>query len=167
MMDARVDGSSQGGWREEIRRLPGVAEVELIDATDQSALYRVVYRGDPFVPLLRRLRLLRHLPIPIRQGVATWRIVGPETRVRALLRALESSGVVFAVEALRHGAVDVVPASLTPRQREVLRQALSEGYFDVPRRISLTKLAAKVGVAISTLSVTLAVIERKILEPIR
>jgi predicted DNA binding protein len=40
-----------------------------------------------------------------------------------------------------------------------------EGYFDVPRRISLTRLATKVGVATSTLSVTLALIEKKILEP--
>ncbi len=42
---------------------------------------------------------------------------------------------------------------------------MAEGYFEVPRRISLTKLAPKIGVSMSTLSVTLAVIEKKILEP--
>jgi hypothetical protein len=53
---------------------------------------------------------------------------------------------------------------MTPRQQEILQRALAAGYFDVPRRISLTELAVRIGVATSTLSVTLAVIEKKIVE---
>ena len=41
---------------------------------------------------------------------------------------------------------------LTEEQRETLRLALDEGYFDVPRRINLTELAARLGISDSAVS---------------
>lgn len=165
MFEVNVLGTDGGGWSEEIRALPGVEDVELIDATEGSEVCRVFFRGKTFIPLLRSLRLVRHFPFPVQAGVATWTIVGPEAKVRELLRRLAVHSVDVRVDSVRHGPVQRGRSVLTPRQQEVLRRAMAEGYFDVPRRISLTKLAPKIGVAGSTLSVTLAVIEKKILEP--
>ena len=153
-----------GGWSEEIRRLPGVQDVELLGATGNSETCRVFFRGATFLPLLKHLRLAQHLPFPIRDGVATWNVVGPEVKVRALLDTMGKATGRVRVLAVRHGPSSSEPALLSPRQEEVLHRALAEGYFDVPRRISLTQLASKMGVAISTLSVILAVIEKKIIE---
>ncbi len=165
LVEVRIQGRDAGDWGEEIRTLPNVTDVEVIAAAEESGLYRVIYRGDPFTPLLRKLKLLRHLPIPIQQGVATWTVVGPEPKVRQLLKELESIAPDARVESVRRGPLSQGACSLTPRQHEILRRALAEGYFDVPRRVSLTELALMIGVAISTLSVTLAIIEKKILEP--
>lgn len=41
---------------------------------------------------------------------------------------------------------------LTDEQRETLQLALEEGYFDVPRGINLTELAAKLGISDSAVS---------------
>ena len=41
---------------------------------------------------------------------------------------------------------------LTPKQRQVFELALREGYYDVPRRTSITEMARLLGVAKSTLS---------------
>ena len=84
--------------------------------------------------------------------------------MRALLEALRSSGVPAEIEAVRPGPLRGLTATLTERQREILRRAVLDGYFEVPRRISLTELARRVGVATSTLSVTIAVIEKKLVE---
>ena len=157
--------SGEGGWSEELRRVSGIKDVELVDASEGSESYRVFYRGRTFIPLLKDLKLLRHFPFPVQNGVATWTVVGPEERVRSLLRTLEKEGTGVQVDAVRHGPLPTVTSILTARQRQILRRAIAEGYFDVPRRISLTALAPKIGVAISTLSVTLAVIEKKIVEP--
>ena len=165
LVEVRIQGGDSGDWGEEIRALPNVVDVEVIAAAEESGLYRVVHRGDPFIPLLRRLRLLRHFPIPIERGVATWTVVGPEPKVHQLLERLGSHPPGVLVESVRHGPLSPGAPPLTPRQHEILRRALAEGYFDVPRRVSLTKLAPKIGVAISTLSVTLAIIEKKIAEP--
>ncbi|EQD73350.1 Bacterio-opsin activator, HTH domain protein [mine drainage metagenome] len=165
MIEAHVLSKEGGGWSEEVRSLPGVKDVELIDATEGSEVFRVFFRGRTFIPLLKKLRLVRHFPFPIQNGVATWTVVGPEGKVRLLLKQLEGGATGVHVDAVHHGPLPRGTALLTSRQQEVLHRAMAEGYFDVPRRISLTELAPKLGVAISTLSVTLAVIEKKILEP--
>jgi predicted DNA binding protein len=54
--------------------------------------------------------------------------------------------------------------ALTARQEEVLGKALVKGYFEFPRRISLTNLSELVGVRPSTLSEILRSAERRVLE---
>lgn len=53
--------------------------------------------------------------------------------------------------------------SLTVHQKDIVRVALEEGYFDYPRRITLRHLAKKAGVSASTLSEVLRRAEKKIL----
>ena len=165
LMQLQIVGTDDGPWTDEIRGIPGVRDVELIGAAEGVRLCRVVYRGPGFLALLKRLRLMRHFPFPVRNGVATWTVVGPDRRVRRFLAELERTSSEVHVDAIHHGLAAQGPYGLTARQQEILRRAMAEGYFDVPRRISLTELAPKIGVALSTLSVTLAVIEKKILEP--
>jgi len=63
---------------------------------------------------------------------------------------------------------DITPldqqVALTARQEQVLGTALAQGYFEFPRRISLTELSELVGVRPSTLSEILRGAERRILE---
>ena len=54
--------------------------------------------------------------------------------------------------------------ALTARQEEILGAALAEGYFEFPRRISLTNLSELVGIRPSTFSEILRGAERRILE---
>lgn len=165
LLEVRIVSSMEQDWSKEISALPGVKEVEVIEQSGGSETCRVIFRAETFIPLLKKLRLLRHFPFPIQDGVATWTVVGPEVKVKELIKRMEASRSNAEVVAVRHGPLPGGLAFLTPRQQEVLRVAMSEGYFDVPRRISLTELAGKLDVALSTLSVTLAVIEKKILEP--
>lgn len=154
-----TDGQS---WSERIRTLPGVVDVELLNASGDSELCRVFFRGETVAPVIKRFGLIRQFPFPVRSGVATWTIVGPEAKVRGLIDALKRGRWPVQIESIRGGTVETNRYGLTGRQREILRRALAEGYFDVPRRISLTELAERVGVAVSTLSVSLSVIERKV-----
>lgn len=154
-----VDGQS---WSESIRALPGVVDVELLGVSSDTELCRVFFRGETVAPVIKRFGLVRQFPFPVRAGVATWTVVGPERKVRGLLDALKRGRWPVQIESVRGGTVETNRYGLTARQREILRRAVSEGYFDVPRRISLTELAERIGVAVSTLSVSLSVIERKI-----
>jgi predicted DNA binding protein len=156
---APADGHN---WSEIIRALPGVVDVELLDASGDVELCRVFFRGETVASVIKRFGLIRQYPFPVRAGVATWTVVGPETKVRGLLDALRARPWPVQVESVRGGTPETNRYGLTTRQKEILRRALAEGYFDVPRRISLTELAERVGVAVSTLSVSLSVIERKI-----
>ena len=57
-------------------------------------------------------------------------------------------------------------AGLTDKQRECLRVALGEGYFDSPRGISQSELAAELGISSSALSRRLRTIEKRLFEQV-
>lgn len=163
MVEAHMRDPEGGDWVAEVRRHPHVTEATSLGLVDGVRVARVVYRSDPFLPLFKRWRLFRQHPVVIRDGEARWTVLGPETAVLRLLRALGRARVGFAIESVRHTPFPRSAPPLTPRQCEVLRFALEEGYFDVPRRISLGRLAPRIGITSSTLSVTLALVERKLL----
>jgi len=52
---------------------------------------------------------------------------------------------------------------LTSRQKEILAKAISLGYFEFPRRFSLTELSKQVGIKPSTLSQVLRAAEEKVM----
>jgi predicted DNA binding protein len=51
---------------------------------------------------------------------------------------------------------------LTKRQEEVIRQALSSGYFDYPKKTGSLKLAEELGISVSTLSEIIRAAQRRI-----
>ncbi len=163
LTEVRVRGAEAGPWAEEIRGLPGVNRVEQLGAPASVTELRVSHRTSSFISLFQRLQLMRRFPFVIESGTATWVVVGPEPKVRRLLDELRAIAPGMAIESVRHD-----PARgeelLTPRQQEVLRRAIAAGYFEVPRRITLTTLAQQLGMAISSLSEGLAIIEKKLVE---
>jgi HTH DNA binding domain len=55
-------------------------------------------------------------------------------------------------------------AELTGRQKEIIATAVAKGYFEFPRKISLTSLSTLVGIKPSTLSEILRRAERRIMK---
>lgn len=98
----------------------------------------MVCRGRTFIPLLKELKLLRHFPFRVQNGVAAWAVVGPEVRVRSLLKTLEREVTGVQVDAIRRGPIRAGTSTLTVRQKQILRREIAEGQLDVPHRISLT-----------------------------
>ena len=91
----------------------------------------------------------------------SWRFIARNAGdFRRILARLEREGIETRVE-------DVAPverrAALTARQTEIITTAVAQGYFEFPRRISLTRLSGLLGVKPSTLSEVLRSAERRIL----
>jgi predicted DNA binding protein len=92
-------------------------------------------------------------PVVIQDGVASVEIRAAHDRLSELGDQLEAFGHSFTVEAI-HDEVDPEQL-LSPRQRELLLDAVEAGYYDTPRECSLTELADRAGIAKSTCSETL------------
>jgi predicted DNA binding protein len=91
-----------------------------------------------------------------------WRFVARRTSdLRQIMTKLTQEGIQARIE-------DVSPldqkATLTGRQKEIIATAMARGYFDFPRKISLTGLSQLVGVKPSTLSEILRSAERRIMQ---
>ncbi len=90
-----------------------------------------------------------------------WRFIARKTSdFRQVLARLSKEGIETRIE-------DVAPlerkATLTGRQKEIMATAVAQGYFEFPRKISLTGLSELVGVKPSTLSEILRSAERRIM----
>jgi hypothetical protein len=101
-------------------------------------------------------------PINAESQPASWRFIVRRTNdLRQILTRLGHDGVQTRIE-------DVSPldqkATLTSRQKEIIATAVAKGYFEFPRKISLTNLSQLVGVKPSTLSEILRSAERRIME---
>jgi DNA binding protein with HTH domain len=161
-MGVQVRSDSPGAWAEEIRGLPGVVAVEELGPRGSATHLRVVHRTSAFLPVFRMLQLQQRFPFTIQNGVASWVVIGAEGKIRRLLALLRRRSPGLGVVSVSHQEAPG-RGPLTVRQTEIFRRAMARGYFEVPRRVTLSELAGEMQMAISSLSEALAVIERKLL----
>jgi len=155
-------------WTEEIAASADVMEVDRIEASDDHARYRVRYHHAPMFRIASTFQVLLRLPTVIRNGSVTVQMIAWRSQLRELVGALQEAGADPRIVALGPDEPTSPPQAtvvmLTPVQRTLFRQALATGYFEVPRRITLTQLAERVSRSKSSVSRTLAVVERKLAE---
>ena len=163
--DLRITGK-QVGERviEEIRRATGVRSVEVLLRSPTLLVVRLVGTIWPIVDLHREMRLSQRYPFFVENGVITLLVVASEAKTRQIYERLRRLSTQVTINSLHHEYGDEGQGVLTPRQREIFRIALAMGYWDVPRRSTLNDIAQRTGVAKSTISESLAIIEKKLLE---
>ena len=135
---------------------PGIEEVRSFGK--QSFVVDIIAGGGGFLKPLLKVGVIPQTPFEVRDGWVEWTISCAREKVRDLLSSFDN-------EEIPHRLVSTRGLSnrlLTPRQRFVFDTAMQEGYYDVPRRITLTQLADVLDVAKSTLSAQLKRIESSI-----
>jgi len=143
---------------EELMQLPCVKNVIVINKTKDLYTIRVMC-SCPLSKMFSKAMIIPPVPFEVRDGVAYWDLSSLEDDAvfdEFRRGAKEAGGAVRIVKRKNNG--------LTDRQREILKVAISEGYYDFPRRITLSQLAEKLGVSKATLSEMLMKIESKIIK---
>ncbi|MFW6318041.1 MAG: helix-turn-helix domain-containing protein [Halorubrum sp.] len=137
-----------------------LASVSVMARAGGVATVRIETDAPLLLLAAKRSGLPIEMPLDIENGVATVEVTGEHERVAELGRRLSELGLQFEVERVRQR---VDPARLlTDRQRELLLTAVDLGYYDVPRRATLTEVAEHAGIAKSTCSETLQRVERTV-----
>ncbi len=99
-------------------------------------------------------------PVDIRKGRMKWLLITDTNKtIGKLSEALEQVDCDVKLERVTALSEKGV---LTDRQEEMIQVAFASGYFDFPRRIGSQKLAAKLGVSLSTLSEVMRAAQRRI-----
>ena len=153
-----------GVWADEISRYPDVLHVESLAEVADGCLYRVSYRNPPVVYVYRRLRMPIQFPLRMQAGVMTWELIGHRAEFEEVLRLAQSRSPEVKVISIRRRPLRSHLPMLTATQHHLLSSAMAAGYFAVPREISLTELAHRLGRSKSSVSEALALIEKKLLE---
>ena len=136
---------------------PGIDEVRSLG--NQRFAVDIASGGGGFIRPLRTAGVVPRSPFEVADGWVDWTFSCTSEQALDLLTELTKSGIPHNLISTRQNDSRL----LTKRQLEIFEAAVKSGYYDVPRRISLTKLAAKLGIAKSTLSASLQRIESKVM----
>jgi len=133
-----------------------------LDDTEGVRVFETLYRGDDRAlvqfetddPLLllsiRNSRAPFEPPVTIVDGVADLEITAPRDRLSSLADQFRALGLQFDVRSVRT-SIDS-ESVVSDGQRRLIETAVEEGYYDTPRRCTLTELADQLGIAKSTAS---------------
>lgn len=97
--------------------------------------------------------VLIEFPVEVADGRAVIDVVGEPSRITDFGARLETLHPQLSIEFVRE--YTPMDEQLTQKQRSLVETAVELGYYDTPRRCSLTDLAAEIGLAKSTVSETL------------
>lgn len=155
------------GWREKVERLRtlrSVQDLAILESTPEHARIRLRVDQCPLPFAVAASGLLPRFPFEIRSGHDQWLLIGEREAGARFIRELQDRNVDVEVLSTKEYHPQ---ANLTPRQRELMDIAIDQGYYEVPRRVTLTKLAERVHISKSTLSEALARAEKHVLEDLR
>lgn len=157
-------GPFDSGIFNEVSQLTDVTSVAPIVASDSLARAQLVSQQPAWLALERDLRLLYRHPMILQGGSVTLEVAAPISRLKRLLERLRRTTPAVSVVRFGRDPLTNCPPTLSVHQRTLLLQALAAGYFDVPRRITLTRLANRLHRSKSAVSEALALVEQRLAE---
>lgn len=164
LLEVDVIDSQPVDFARELSRLPGVASVCRIGARQSRARFRVVAEPPRHLTAAITLGVVYRYPLVVRDGQCTLVLEAEISGLRRLLRELRRICPEVKLMSWGRENIPTFPPALSSRQQALLYQAIATGYFEVPRRITLTGLASQIRRSKSSVSRALSLIENRIVE---
>jgi len=137
---------------------PDIVRYVLLDSIRDIHLLNVYYTC-PFIDNLIDGGVSLIVPFYACNGIVEWKYTGSdiEPSLKTIIEIFEAHGLRCRISKRN------IRDRLTLREKYILFKAISEGYYDYPRRINLSNLAKKLNISKATLSEYLMKIESKIM----
>ncbi|MFX1302285.1 MAG: helix-turn-helix domain-containing protein [Promethearchaeota archaeon] len=151
---------------EEISNHPSVFELSVLEKEETKVKFNVKTKDPYLLYAIIKCGVLVNFPVRVEEGFAYWRLISSRERIDQLLTLFEQKNIKF--DLLRIGlspyTLEDEKSKLTFDEENILDMAISLGFFEIPRKISLEELANKIGKSKSALSVMLRkIIKKKVL----
>ncbi|ODR83178.1 hypothetical protein BG842_14330 [Haladaptatus sp. W1] len=136
--------------RESAERDPSIDSFRVVMHGDGKTVFRNEATSHETYDIFRDTGTMPEYPVTVRNGSVDVTVTETRERVVELKRALEGMGATVEIVAVR--TTGDSSGLLTERQAEIVDLAVEEGYYEVPRRCSITRLAELLDVSKSTVS---------------
>ena len=151
---------------DEVRNHPSVFELSILEQEEKRVKFNIKTKDPYLLYAIIKCGVLIDFPVRVEDGFAFWRLVSSRERIDQLLTLFEQKKINF--ELLRIGIspynIEDDKNKLTLDELNILDKAISTGFFEIPRKISLEELANQLGKSKSALSVMLRkIIKKKVL----
>jgi hypothetical protein len=149
--------------RDTLNEINSIDEYTILDEFDTGveALLHIGKGGGGFLRPLMESEAVPKTPFEVLDGWVEWDLIVNQAHARVLVTKLKEGDVTHRIIGFGNTTNHRL---LTVRQREVFDRAVREGYYESPRRITLTALAEMLSVSKSTLCEMIHLIEKHIIE---
>lgn len=142
-------------------------------STMSLSSFQILHQGDDFLILnvkikdpwilnaLVKTELLFLYPLNVIDGIIKVTAIAEREKVDRFLAELEAKNINFKIITISQYQYERL---LTSRQTKLLEMLYKSGYYEVPRRISLTELAKQLRISPSALSESIRRLHKKIAE---
>lgn len=130
-----------------IERRDDVTAFDLLSKQDETTVVQVETTNPLLLFPILEAGIPLQTPFEVVDGTAIWEITTSSERLSALGTQLDRAGIEFDIEYVRDEPSDPL---LTDRQREVLLTAAAQGYYDTPRRATLTEVSDSLDISKAT-----------------
>lgn len=141
---------------------PSILSLHKWDVKDDEVLINVKSKDSFILRSLIESECILKYPVTVQNCKGTWELISPRNKIDALLELFDHMGITYTLASIGALKKEEGQLTLTKRQELVLEKALALGYYELPRRITLTELAEKLNIAKSTLSGILRRISKKL-----
>jgi predicted DNA binding protein len=146
-----------------IQNLPELRELKLLEQSPTELLLMVQTKGHIIIYYLLKYSLAVQFPIIIKNGITDLHIAGIHQHIDNFIEDLTRHGMDVSIKQIGKYNCSSLAAKLTARQKNVFEAARNQGYYDTPRKITLSDLAKNLSISKSTLSVILQRIHKTLL----
>ena len=145
---------------EESSQFYAVEKYTLIFQDQHSILVNILF-DNPWViqTLMEAQQFIIQYPILIRRGTVSIDLIAPRNKIDLIFTNPDWKAVDISVKKIKQYCPDSL---LSPRQSDILNLALDNGYFDIPRKKSLSELAEDLHISPTALSENLRRINKKL-----
>ncbi|MBN1215406.1 MAG: helix-turn-helix domain-containing protein [Candidatus Lokiarchaeota archaeon] len=149
-----------------IQNHDSVYEFNLIEKNENFIKFNVKTKDPYLLYAVIKCGVLVDFPINVKEGYAYWRLISTRDRINNLLNLFEEKKMEYILLKIGNSpyTLEKEENKLNFDELKVLNTAINEGFFEIPREISLENLANKLGKSKSALSVMLRkIIKKKIM----
>lgn len=134
----------------DIERQDDVTAFDLLWKRDETTVVQVETTNPLLLSPILKAGIPLQTPFEVTDGTAIWEITTSSERLSALGSRLDTANIDFEIEYVRDEPSDPADHLLTDRQRELLLTAAERGYYDTPRRVTLTEVSESLGISKAT-----------------
>lgn len=156
-----VNGTRARALLDDLDGDPNVESFKIVLESPDQVLVNMRVADPVVLKLISAHHLLIDFPLVFENGKGSMTLIGERKDVDALLDEMARRGIPVTLKSIGGSKPSEI---LTEKQKEVLVKAIKAGFFEVPRRVSLSSLASEFDVSPTALSEMMRRLSKKLAE---
>ncbi len=155
----QVKGINFSAFLHDFREYYKEDQYVILNEAPSSLLINVKMANPWFLQTIIDTDLILHYPIRIKSGAITIELIAERNKIDQMFTRFDKKNVNYTIIHIGHYSSSPI---LTPRQEIILQRLLEDGYYEIPRRKSLSTFAKEFKISPTSLSEMIRRISRNL-----